>query len=270
MSIEVGSPKKSNGQDIGYIDITEVSGSANGAGQFDVTAINVSQYAHISIHRTGTYNLTSTFECSNDGTNWVACPMQNVASVPLAENTSVTGGSNGIFAAVVNFKWFRSRISAYTSGTINTILILSPVPKSLPTQPVAAMQDGSWVVSMQNDYPSGYTALSASSGNVANSSAAATLAGTVGKTTYISGFSVTGGGATAASLISVTVAGLLGGTKTYTFAVPAGATTGCTPLVVEFSKPIPASATNTAIVVTAPAFGAGNTNATVNAHGYNM
>lgn len=119
-------------------------------------------------------------------------------------------------------------------------------------------------------YPAGATALSASSGNVANASAAATLAGAASKTTYITGFAVTAGGATAAALVDVTVTGLIGGTATFTFAAPAGATLGATPLVVTFPRPVPASAANTGIVVTLPALGAGNTKATANAFGFRL
>lgn len=119
-------------------------------------------------------------------------------------------------------------------------------------------------------YPAGATALAASSGNVANSSAAATLAGAVGATTYISGFVCTAGGATAGSVVTVTVTGTTGGTMSYTFAAPTGAAVGASPLVVQFPRAVPASATNTAIVVTMPALGAGNTNATVSATGFRM
>jgi len=111
---------------------------------------------------------------------------------------------------------------------------------------------------------------SASSGNVAAAAATATLAAVVGKTTYITGFSITGAGATAASVINPTVTGVLGGTQTYTIAIPAGATLGVTPLVVAFDPALPANAVNTAIVVSAPSFGAGNTNATVSAWGYQL
>lgn len=119
-------------------------------------------------------------------------------------------------------------------------------------------------------YPSGATPLSASSGNQANANAVATLAGAPGQTTYITGFQITGGGATASALVSPTVAGLLGGTATYTYGVVAGATAANPTLQVTFSPAIPASALNTAIVVTAPAFGAGSTNATVTAQGYRL
>lgn len=117
-------------------------------------------------------------------------------------------------------------------------------------------------------FPDGATALHSSSGNVANASAVATLAAVAGKTNYLTGILITGSGATAASVQSVTITGLLGGTLTLTYTVPAGATTTTQPLAITFPFPLPASAVNTAIVLTAPAFGAGNTNASVSAFGF--
>ena len=114
------------------------------------------------------------------------------------------------------------------------------------------------------------TVLLGASGNVANASAVATLTAAAGETNYISGFEVTGAGATAGAVVSVTVAGLLGGTATYTYTAATGAAVGNTPLIVIFDPPHPASAANTAIVVTCPALGAGNTNNTVVAHGYQI
>lgn len=108
-----------------------------------------------------------------------------------------------------------------------------------------------------------------SSGNVAAATASATIpAPSNGQTAFLTGFEVTGAGATAASVVALTVTGLLGGTATYNVAVPAGATVGLAPLVFEFNPPLSASAANTAIVVSLPSLGAGNTNAAVVAHGY--
>lgn len=109
-----------------------------------------------------------------------------------------------------------------------------------------------------------------SSGNVAAAAAVATLAGAAGRTTYISGFEVTGAGATGAAVVTVVVSGILGGSLTYVLAIPAGATLQVTPLIVEFAPSLPASAQNTAIVVTAASFGAGNTNAATVAHGFQL
>lgn len=117
-------------------------------------------------------------------------------------------------------------------------------------------------------YPSGSTPLVAGSGNVANASAVATLTGAALTTVYISGFEVSGSGATAGLPVIVTVAGLLGGTRSYIYTFEAGVLVGNKPLVVQFAPPLPASAVNTAIVVTCPASGAGGTNNAVVAHGF--
>lgn len=109
---------------------------------------------------------------------------------------------------------------------------------------------------------------SASSGNVANASAAATLAAVAGKKNWITGFALTGSGATAAAVVNATVAGVEGGTQTYTFTFPAGAAVAAEPLVVTFPTPLPATGVNTAITVTLPAAGAGNTNAAANVYGF--
>lgn len=114
------------------------------------------------------------------------------------------------------------------------------------------------------------TPITAASGNVAAATATATLAATSGKTTYITGFEVTGSGATAAAVVSVTVTNTITGTLTYTYAAVAGATAINTPLVVEFPYPIPANAANTTIVVSCPSLGTGNTNNAVVAHGFQM
>lgn len=307
-----------DGTDIASTRVTEVAGTADAAGEFAVTAIDVSGYKTISMQTTGTYNLVQAFECSNDNITYVACPMQNVASVPLAENTSVTGAGNGLYVCAVNFKWFRNRVSAWTSGTINTSLVLTALPHTPPTMPVWCGQDTSpWVCGgnktnnnaapgatnigvlgrvataaapthtegnqvagsvnlsghqrvAPSPYPDAATPLNGFSGNVANANAVATLAAAASKTTYITGFEITAAGATAGAVVVVTVVGTITGTLSYIFTVPAGAVLAAAPLIVEFPYPIPASGLNTAIVVTCPALGVGNTNAAAVAHGFQL
>lgn len=110
--------------------------------------------------------------------------------------------------------------------------------------------------------------LTNSSGNVANANAVSTLPAVALKTTYICGFAATSAGSTAAAVVNLTIVGLIGGTMTLTYVSVAGVTLANQPLVVPFSQCIPASAVNTAIVVTLPALGAGNTNAAVTAWGH--
>lgn len=119
-------------------------------------------------------------------------------------------------------------------------------------------------------YPAGATPITAASGNVANAAGVATLSAVAGKTTYITGFTCTGSGATAGLPVNVTVVGTISGTLTYTAVAAVGALVANTPLNIQYPVAIPASATNTTIVVTLPALGAGNTNASVVAHGYQL
>jgi multisubunit Na+/H+ antiporter MnhC subunit len=105
------------------------------------------------------------------------------------------------------------------------------------------------------------------SANGAATALTATLAGTAGKTTFISGFSVTGSGATGATSVIVTITGI-GTTMSYIVTVPAGANANVAEMFIEFADPIPASAVNTAIVISVPSFGVGNLFAAVNAHGF--
>jgi hypothetical protein len=100
---------------------------------------------------------------------------------------------------------------------------------------------------------------------------AAALPAVAGKTNYLEGFDITGGGATAASVIEVSVTGLNGGTIKFELPILAGVTGPMNAqggFSVRFPEPLPASGTNTAITVTCPSFGAGNTNASVVAYGY--
>lgn len=116
--------------------------------------------------------------------------------------------------------------------------------------------------------PMGATPIMANSGNAANASAIATLAAVAGRVNNIVGFDVTGSGATAGLPVVVTVAGLLGGSLTFTYCAAVGALLSNSPLAVRFPMPIPASGANVAITVTCPALGLGATNNVVNAYGY--
>jgi len=81
-----------------------------------------------------------------------------------------------------------------------------------------------------------------------------------GKTNQVSGFQVTGTGATAGSTIVITLTGVQGGTQSFDYVVPAGAAAAAPTLEVTFNPPLVASGLNTAIVLTVPSFGAGNLN----------
>lgn len=140
------------------------------------------------------------------------------------------------------------------NGAQSPTIVPAVVPLS-PPYPVAA--DGTDA-----------TPVTATSGAVANAVATATIPGVAGKTAYIAGFDITGGGATAASLVGPTVTGTISGTLNYTLGVVAGAALMNPTVCVTFNPPIPASAVNTAIAASCPALGAGNTRNTVNVRGF--
>jgi hypothetical protein len=116
--------------------------------------------------------------------------------------------------------------------------------------------------------PDGATQLAGSSGVVSAAAAVATLTSAAGRTAYLTGFSVSGLGATAATMATITITGLLGGTVNFAYPVPAGVGVAGPPMSVAFPTPLAASAVNTNIVVTVGSFGAGNVGAAVMAQGY--
>lgn len=107
-----------------------------------------------------------------------------------------------------------------------------------------------------------------SSANVANAAAVATIPAVAAKRGFLAKLIVTGGGATAASVVGLVVTGTEGDDLTFTIPVPAGATVGLTPFEVVFEPPIPSEDVNTAIVATLAALGAGSTRASVVAVGF--
>ena len=136
--------------------------------------------------------------------------------------------------------------------------------------PQRSTGQAAWVAVRPVPAGTGLVQLTGASGNVANATATATLAAAANQTTYIEGFQVTGAGATAALPVVVTVTGLLGGTQSYIYCARANPLDANEPLFVAFDPPIAASAPNTAIVVTCPALGAGNTNNAVCVQGFRV
>lgn len=112
------------------------------------------------------------------------------------------------------------------------------------------------------------TQVTGTSGNVAASPAVATLPAVAGKFTYVTGFEFTAAGASAALDVIATLVGCVSGTLSYIVVATSTVTTAVAPLIVQFSTPIASSAVNTAITLTVPSLGSGNTNACANIHGF--
>lgn len=156
----------------------------------------------------------------------------------------------------VAYKFFQNAISGaitvVTGGLTDTQLRATPVPV------------------VTGALPAGATQLTNSNGNAVNAQAQATFTATSGKTNYITGMVVTGGGSTAGLATFVTLAGVSGGSLFYPVVAPVGALVPFPPLVVKFDPPLAASAANTAITATLPALGAGGLAAGVSITGYRV
>jgi hypothetical protein len=136
---------------------------------------------------------------------------------------------------------------------------------AMTTGQCAALQTDAAGVQKVGKLPLG-TILTAGA-NVAAAANNQTLTSAANKLAYLAGFAVTGLGATAAASITITTTGLATNLS-FVLPIPAGATVGVSPLVVQFDPPLPASAVNTNIVLNVPSFGAGNTTASASAWGF--
>jgi hypothetical protein len=128
-----------------------------------------------------------------------------------------------------------------------------------------------------HDYGASQLIATVSSGNVANATAVATLpAPSPTQSWHVTEIDVSALGATAALGVQVSLSGLNNGsvpqgssTAIYPFQFPAGATVAAINPVNEMTYPCPLNGLpGTAIVLTLPAGGAGNTNAAVTLHGF--
>lgn len=104
------------------------------------------------------------------------------------------------------------------------------------------------------------------SGNSANAAAVAALPAVALKFNYLDEVEVYAGGATTGSLKSFTVAGIAGGTQTFSINCPTGVTLA-EKFTKKFDPPLKSSAVETAITVTLAALGTGNVTASVAARG---
>lgn len=213
------------------------------------------------------------------GVDYFGTTTLTVTAAPLAAQAPGPGQGVGKVGpggfAVLNFKAYAASFYGNPGDVLTVTAYGRPqeangVVNSAAGVLVAAPAGGLLTVPA-SDYPQGAIPVAASATGAA-SAIAATLPAIAGRTTWLTGFEVTGAGATAASVVVVTAGPVTAGSVTlsYELAVPAGVTAPLPALSVELPKPLPAPAANTAIPVNVPSLGAGNTNAAVVAHGYQL
>lgn len=221
---------------------------------------------------------TITYEASNDSptscstsTNWTVITYNGAGTTTVNRLTTSTAAGIQQFD-VTGVACFRARVSAYGSGTVTAGAYQTtgvPAAKGVTVNGTGAATtpagagSGQSVITNQNPYPAGSTAIT---GNSAGSTGAVvgTLAATSGKFTYICGFDVSAIGGTAA-VGPVTIAGLTGSSMVFQLSSAAASAT----LSRTFTPCIPASASNTAITITTTADGTA-TAVDVNSWGFQL
>lgn len=95
----------------------EVTGSAGSLNADAIASTDVSLYRWVSVQVTGTWSGTLTFQGSNDNSTFVSVALMNTASTQATAFTTLT--SNVIAHGPIAFKYFRVRMTSYSSGTAN-------------------------------------------------------------------------------------------------------------------------------------------------------
>ena len=172
-------------------------------------------------------------------------PPERVLPVDLAGNGPATAPAAASADGVAGTAIQETAIGGYNGSTVDRLLADGGVLR----------------VSLQAEK----TPVTGSAAVAVNNSNTATLPAISSKTNYITGFSVTTQGGSAAAAGAVTVTGVITGTLTFE---AGSAANNPVQMFVTFPSPIPASAVNTAIAVVVPALGANTGAAACTIYGY--
>lgn len=226
---------------------------------------------------------------SNPETNYVALtytvgstsvPLQNATANAHNQNTTVEWGQHSPLGAQLNgflpwglgaeeeviydpvSKKYFVEVAATGDGNSGQNLVLESIGLFNGTTFDRLKGDGGVArVSLQSQG----TPVTGSAAVAVNTSNSASLPAVASKTNYITGFSVTTQGGSAAAAGAVTITGTITGTLTFEVGGAAG---NPVQVFVQFPSPIPASATNTAITVNVPALGANTGAAACTIYGF--
>lgn len=105
----------------------ELTGSAS-ANNTDLFSADVSQYRWASIHITGTFAATVSFQFSNDNVNWINANSFYDATSNNPARAFLTSTTGKLFVGYLNARYFRVRCTSYGSGTVTAVAELSPFP----------------------------------------------------------------------------------------------------------------------------------------------
>jgi hypothetical protein len=125
-----------------------VTGTGTAVNTFAIPATDVGLYRDISLQIVITGTNTTTFQASNDNSNWFSTTCVTVASgVTVPAQTTA---ANGLFHCPVAYRYFRAQITAFTSGSsTGTAIISTQAPANdLGERTVSAVQSGSYATTL--------------------------------------------------------------------------------------------------------------------------
>lgn len=82
-----------------------------------IPSTDVSAYKWLSLHITGTFTATLTFQASNDNVNFVSLSLSQVNQLFSSGYTTNTTSTNNMWIGPVTFRYFRVRATSFTSNT---------------------------------------------------------------------------------------------------------------------------------------------------------
>jgi hypothetical protein len=138
-----------------------VSGSGAALNATPIAATDVGDMRNVSLTILGTFVATATFEQSNDNVTWwnLTLGINSNNGVPL---TASTASSNSFtYAGPITMRYFRVRISAYTSGTVLCSAWFGAIPAASQVQVVTLSSTGGTqaIVGAASDGPGSLTGL---------------------------------------------------------------------------------------------------------------
>ena len=183
-------------------------------------------YTHVALQFTGTFTATITYEVSNDNSTWLAFSLTSGTSTAAgpASTTTTTGLANGY----VPWRYFRARVSAWTSGTVvcvSTFKNLGAPSVAQQNVNISQFNSGSVTSGMPIGSSAGTNSLTATRVVAATSTNLTALKASAGRLYYAS-FTNAAAYAVYVKMYNIASGSVTVGTSAikYTWAVPAGTT----------------------------------------------